>query len=188
MSSAYGVLSSHVLNQIISIIFKVSVDIIHNRISDSKRKSNSDEQESDEDSSEEEKPRLNSSADSLMANLSKSLFLLLREIYESAHIFWQRSEDYLLDAFSEALVAVISAGATKQDHFSDCSKMAGAILACFSCQQESCLMVTYRNLLPIVTLASRDMKLPDVGKYKVQCHISAVKASILLYYCDCNLK
>jgi hypothetical protein len=172
VSSAFGILSSNVLNQIIGVIFKISVDNIHNRSSTSRRR------ETEEDEDEAGGTQAGAAAASAPGDLSAqalSLFSLLSEIYQAAHIFWQRSEEYLLDAFSEALVAVVCLGATKQDVFMECSKMAGAILALFSCQNERCLMMTYRNLLPIVTLAGRDMKLPDAGKYKVQCHVSACK-------------
>lgn len=174
VSSAFGLLSSNVLNQIIGIIFKVSVDNIHNRSSVSKRKDNDEDIGDDGDG---EGMRLNPTAEVDLSIQASSLLSLLKEIYDYAHIFWQRSEEYLLDAFSEALVAVVCLGSTKNDAFSNCGKMAGAILALFSCQNESCLMMTYRNILPIITLAGRDMKLPDAGKYKVQCHVSACKVS-----------
>mgnify|MGYP003386230780 FL=1 len=178
VSSAFGILSSNVLNQIIGVIFKVSVDNIHNRSSLSKRRDAEDEV-GDEGGMVMVAVEVDATAQ------ATSLFLLLKEIYQAAHIFWQRSEEYLLDAFSEAMVAVVCLGATKQDVFTECSKMAGAILALFSCQTESNLMMTYRNLLPIVTLAGRDMKLPDAGKYKVQCHVSACKVIIILFIMTC---
>jgi hypothetical protein len=173
VSTAYGILSSNVLNQIVGVIFKVSVDNIHNRSSSStasKRK-----EANIDDATETGRSQSTSVAEVDTSAQATSLFLLLKEVYEVAHIFWQRTEEYLLDAFCEALVAVVCLGATKQDVFSDCSSMAGAILALFSCQNENSLMMTYRNLLPIVTLAGRDMKLPDAAKYKVQCHLSACK-------------
>jgi hypothetical protein len=174
VSSAFGILSSNVLNQIIGVIFKVSVDNIHNRSSVSKRR---DLDVNDDEVDEGEGSQATPAVEVDLSSQASSLFLLLKEIYESAHVFWQRSEDYLLDAFSEALVAVVCLGSSKHDVFTACAKMAGAILALFSCQNEHCLMMTYRNLLPIVTLAGRDMKLPDAAKYKVQCHVSACKVS-----------
>lgn len=162
------------LNQIIGVIFKVSVDNIHNRSSVTKRRERDIE---DDDEDEGEGSQMTPARAVDLSAQASSLFLLLKEIYEAGNIFWHRSEEYLLDAFSEALVAVVCLGSTKIEVFSECAKMAGAVLALFSCQNESCLMMTYRNLLPIVTLAGRDMKLPDAGKYKVQCHVSACRVS-----------
>ena len=176
VASAFGILSSYALNQIIEIVFKVSVDNIHNRSSVKRKDSHA--QDEDEDDSEAEVSQSTPLSKVDMTASATALFLLLTEIYEAANIFWQRSEDYLLDAFSEALVAVVCLGSTKQEHFSECSKLSGAILALFSCQNEKCLMMTYRNLLPIVTLAGRDMKLPDAAKHKVQCHMAACKVWI----------
>lgn len=168
VSSAFGILRSNVLNQIVGVILKVSLDRIHNRSTSSKRTE-------DEEDGEGEKKEDAGEVD--MTALASSLFVLLKEVYQAAHLFWQRSEEYLLDSFSEALVSVVCLGATKQDTFGDCAIMAGSTLALFACQNESCLMMTYRNLLPVVTLSGRDLKLPDASKYKVQCHVSACKVN-----------
>lgn len=48
-------------------------------------------------------------------------------------------------------------------------------MAIFALRNEATLSASYRSLLPIMTLAGRDPRLPDSSKLKVVCHTSCLE-------------
>jgi hypothetical protein len=63
----------------------------------------------------------------------------------------------------------------------DVLPLAKGALAIFALRNEATLSATYRSLLPILTLAGRDPRLPDSSKSRLLCHDACLEVSFLSY-------